>query len=127
MYEDLKKFIEIKLNWAKKDTNKSMKDRKTVLNTGLEALQSVDVSRNFNLRDCFSSKPIGVILENYIYNMVVPTLQKFFELRIKMNEKHNNLVRNTIRLIAEASKYSSRNNSYVRNINNIYKTFWKIP
>jgi hypothetical protein len=43
LYEDLKKFIEIKLNLAKKnqsgvDLNKSAKDRKSVLNGGLEAL-----------------------------------------------------------------------------------------
>ena len=44
-----------------------------------------------------------------------------------MNDKQNNLVRNCIRLIAEASKYARNNNSYIRNINNLYKTFWKIP
>ena len=44
-----------------------------------------------------------------------------------MNDKQNNLVRNSIRLIAEASKYVGSNNNYIRNINNLYKTFWKIP
>lgn len=55
------------------------------------------------------------------------TMNKFFELRLRMNEKQNNLVRNCIRLIAEASKYARNNNIYIRNINNLYKTFWKIP
>jgi hypothetical protein len=55
------------------------------------------------------------------------TMNKFFELRLRMNDKQNNLVRNSIRLIAEASKYAGNNNNYIRNINNLYKTFWKIP
>jgi hypothetical protein len=38
-----------------------------------------------------------------------------------------NLIRNCIRLIAEASKHASVNSIYIRNVNTIYKTFWKIP
>lgn len=30
-------------------------------------------------------------------------------------------------MIAEASKHASVNSQYIRNVNTIYKTFWKIP
>ena len=54
-------------------------------------------------------------------------MNKFCEMRLKMNDKQVNLIRNCIRLIAEASKHALVNNQYIRNINTIYKTFWKIP
>lgn len=126
IYDDLKKFIEIKLNWQK-NKNQAPKERRTVLNGGLDGLGGVDVSRQFNVRDCFSSHPISEILENYIFNTVMPNLNKFFELRLRLNEKYTNLVRNLIRLIAEAAKHVGKNNTYIRNINTLYKTFWKIP
>jgi hypothetical protein len=37
------------------------------------------------------------------------------------------MVRNVIRLVAEAAKHVGGHNAYVRNVNNLYKTFWKIP
>jgi hypothetical protein len=97
------------------------------MNGGLDPNAGVDVSRNFNVRNCFSSRPIMNIMEGYIFNMIIPNMNKFFELRLRMNDRHTTLVRNSMRLIAEASKYVGRNASYTRNINTIYKTFWKIP
>lgn len=123
MYDDLKKFIEIKINWQKRDPAAGKK--KTVMNGGLDS--QVDVSRNFNIRDCFGTLPVMRTMENYIFNQVIPNMNKFLELRLRMNEKYTNLVRNSIRLIAEASKYTGKNNTYIRNINAVYKTFWKIP
>lgn len=97
------------------------------MNGGLDPSGAVDVSRNFYVRDCFGSQPIVKLLENYIFMQVIPNLNKFFELRLRMNDKQTNLVRNSIRLIAEASKHAFSSNAYIRNVNTIYKTFWKIP
>lgn len=127
MYEDLKRYIEIKINWAKRPANSKADPKRTVMNGGLDPMGGVDISRNFNVRDCFHSQPIMKIMESYIFNQVVPNLNKFFELRLRMNDKHTTLVRNAIRLIAESSKHVGKNNQYIRNINTIYKTFWKIP
>jgi len=126
MYEDLKKFIEIKISQSKK-MGQSGPAKKTLMNGGFDVAGGVDISRNFYVRDCFGSQPIVKILENYIFISVIPNLNKFFELRLRMNEKQNNLVRNSIRLIAEAAKHAINNNNYIRNVNTIYKTFWKIP
>ena len=124
MYDDLKKFIEIKLNWQKRQENAAAKKRPILSG---DAMNVVDASRNFSIRDCFGSVPIQQILENYIFNQVVPNLNKFFELRLRLNEKSTNLVRNVIRLVAESSKHVNKNNVFIRNINTLYKTFWKIP
>jgi hypothetical protein len=87
----------------------------------------VDLSRNFWIRDCFQAQPVLKIMENYTFMQVIPNINKFCELRLKMNDKQMNLIRNCIRLIAEASKNAVVNNTYIRNVNTIYKTFWKIP
>jgi hypothetical protein len=104
MYEDLKKFIEIKISQSKKMNASGPK--RTVMNGGFDVAGGVDISRNFYVRDCFGSQPIIKILENYIFMQVIPNLNKFFELRLRMNEKQMNLVRNSIRLIAEAAKHA---------------------
>lgn len=127
IYEDLKKFIEIKINWQKRANDPSKSQKRTILNGGIDPSGTVDLTRNFNVRDCFSSRPMNQILENYIFSMVIPTLTQFFELRLKMNEKYTGIVRNIIRLVVEASKHVGENHTYIRNVNNIYKTFWKIP
>ena len=87
----------------------------------------IDVNKQFNIRDCFGSFPVSFIIEQYIFLYVVPCMNKFFEMRLKLNDKYTNLVRNSIRLIAESSKHVGSNNTYIRNINTIYRTFWKIP
>jgi hypothetical protein len=97
------------------------------MNGGLDPSAGVDVARNFFVRDCFGTQPIVKLLENYIFMQVIPNMNKFFELRLRMNDKQINLVRNSIRLIAEAAKHSIVSNDYIRNVNTIYKTFWKIP
>ena len=128
MYEDLKKFIEIKISSAKKsNSSQKLEGKRTVMNGGLGNLGEVDLSRNFYIRDCFQSQPIMKIMENYTFTQVIPAMNKFCEMRLKMNDKQVNLIRNCIRLIAEASKHAVVNNQYIRNINTIYKTFWKIP
>jgi len=128
MYEDLKKYIEIKISTAKKMTSsQKLEGKRTVMNGGLGAMGEVDLTRNFNIRDCFQTQPMLKIMENYAFMQVIPNINKFCELRLKMNDKQTNLIRNCIRLIAEASKHASINNTYIRNVNTIYKTFWKIP
>lgn len=122
IFEDLKKFIEIRIKKISEEGKK-----RTLLSGQVDVNGGIDVSRNFNLRDCFGSRPIIDVLENYIFNQVIMTMNKFFELRLRMNDKQNNLVRNSIRLISEASKYTGSNNDYIQNINNLYKTIWKIP
>jgi len=78
------------------------------MSSGLDGFNGVDISRNFYIRDCFGAQPVIKILENYIFMQVIPNLNKFFELRLKMNEKQTNLVRNAIRLIAESSKHAAQ-------------------
>lgn len=123
IYEDLKKFIEIKINWQKRVQDK----KRTVLNGGLDPSGAVDLTRQFNVRDCFGSKPMSQIFESYVFLQVIPTMTKFFEMRLKMNEKYTGITRNIIRLVVEAAKHAGTNHVYVRSINNIYKTFWKVP
>jgi len=123
IYDDLKKFIEIKINWQRRQMDK----KRTVMNGGLDPSGGVDLTRQFNVRDCFGSKPMSDIFENYIFCMVIPTMTKFFEMRVKMNEKYTGITRNIIRLIVEVAKHAGTNHLYVRSINNIYKTFWKVP
>lgn len=111
MYEDLKRYIEIKINWSKRPANsKAVPDKRTVMNGGLDPMGGVDISRNFNVRDCFHTQPIMKIMENYIFKQVIPNMNKFFELRMRMNDKHTTLVRNTMRLIAESSKHVGKDN-----------------
>jgi hypothetical protein len=128
MYEDLRKYIEIKISTAKKMTSsQKLEGKRTVANGGLGSMGEVDLSRNFWIRDCFQAQPVMKIMENYTFMQVIPNINKFCELRLKMNDKQTNLIRNCIRLIAEASKNAAVNNTYIRNVNTIYKTFWKIP
>jgi hypothetical protein len=54
MYEDLKKYIEIKISSAKKMTSsQKLEGKRTVMNGGLGAMGEVDLTRSFNIRDCF--------------------------------------------------------------------------
>ena len=101
IYEDLKKYIEIKINSGKR-SHKHMRDES-------EAFGEVDVSRNFIMRDCFGAEPITKLLEQYVFLQVIPSLNKFFELRLRLNETNTNLVRNIIRLTAESAKHTAGN------------------
>jgi hypothetical protein len=54
MYEDLKKFIEIKISQSKK-MSASSGPKKTLMNGGFDTSGGVDIARNFNVRDCFGT------------------------------------------------------------------------
>ena len=101
IYEDLKKYIEIKINSGKR-SHKNIRGES-------DAFGEVDVSRKFLMRDCFSAEPITKLLEQYIFLQVIPSLNKFFELRLRLNENNTNLVKNIIRLTAEAAKHTRGN------------------
>ena len=61
------------------------------------------------MRDCFGAEPISKLLEQYVFLQVIPSLNKFFELRLRLNETNSNLVRNIIRLTAESAKHTAGN------------------
>jgi hypothetical protein len=62
-----------------------------------------------SVRDCFGAEPITKLLEQYVFLQVIPSLNKFFELRLRLNETNTNLVRNIIRLTAESAKHTAGN------------------
>ncbi len=50
LYDDLKKFVEIKINLREKPLDK---------NQILQPLAGVDIGKHFNVRDCFGSKAMS--------------------------------------------------------------------
>jgi hypothetical protein len=119
VFDDLKKFIEVRINLLKGPGER--KPRKSQADI-------IDLTKKFNIRDCFSSKPMLKIFEDYIYGTVIPALAYFFELRLRVTEKVAPTVRNIIRLVVEATRHIPQGNlTYVRNINRLQKAFMKIP
>lgn len=117
VYDDLKKFIEVRINLLKGPGDRKPKKG-----------DIIDLTKKFNIRDCFSSRPMLKIFEDYIYGTVMPALAYFFELRLKVTEKVAPTVRNIFRLVVEATRHIPQGNlTYVRNINRLQKAFVKIP
>ena len=81
--------------------NKSIGDRQ------IEKLMTVDISKNFKMHSCFGSTPIIEYLEQYVYSSMVPVIDSFFEMRLKIDGPHVQLVKNTIKLLSKVSAFAS--------------------
>lgn len=100
--------------------------KKSLQGVEIEKLTTVDINKNFKLHNCFGSVPIMDLYAKYIYESMIPCLTEFFELRLKMNEGQTQVIKKIIKNFTRLSHYA-RNKIHIRNVNNMFKTLWKIP
>jgi len=65
---------------------RAVNNKKSMVQGELDKLTAVDVHKNFKLHNCFGSINVIELFKTYMYESVVPALNEFFELRMKMNE-----------------------------------------
>lgn len=57
---------------------------------------------------------------------MVPVIDSFFEMRLKIDGQHELKVRKTIKLLSKISAFAQEK-SYIKNVNQLFKTLYKIP
>jgi len=57
----------------------------------------VDIFNDFSLKTCFGSFPVQYLLEKHIFEVVVPSIIHFFELRLPFNPDQREMTRKLIK------------------------------
>lgn len=83
IYEDLEKFIRIEQRVQKAKDGKPKIGTEVIDADDLEKID-VDINKNFNLMTAFGSFPIVILMEQYIFEVVFPAMQNFFDLRLSI-------------------------------------------
>jgi hypothetical protein len=105
----LTKYVEIikKLQKSKKtidDERRGVSLKKSLLQNEMEKITTVDVSKNFKLRNCFGSYSIAELLEKYVFETLIPVSSAFFELRLKIDDSKVNLVKSLLNNFSKVSQ-----------------------